>query len=86
MDYEVEQYDAATGTLVAWVRLPLLEFDADTVFYLAYGNSSINSSQQNVSGVWDTNYKMVQHLNDDPSGAAPQSVAATPPSMSVSVS
>jgi Tfp pilus tip-associated adhesin PilY1 len=65
LDYEVEQYDGATGTLVAWVRLPVLEFDADTVFYLAYGNSGISSSLANGPGVWDASFKAVYHLGED---------------------
>ena len=68
LKYEVEQYDGATGTLVAWVRLPVLEFDVDTVFYLAYGNSGISSPQADAPDVWDSNYKGVWHLDEEQSG------------------
>ncbi|CAB1056318.1 hypothetical protein D1BOALGB6SA_1054, partial [Olavius sp. associated proteobacterium Delta 1] len=65
LDHEVESYDGTTGTLVAWVRIPSLKATQDTVFYLAYGNSSISSSQEDVPGVWDANYKGVWHLEED---------------------
>ncbi len=64
LDYEVEQYDGAMGTLVAWVRLPVLEFDVDTVFYLAYGNGSVSSPLADGTGVWDGNYSGVWHLKE----------------------
>ncbi|CAB1057358.1 hypothetical protein D1BOALGB6SA_2097, partial [Olavius sp. associated proteobacterium Delta 1] len=64
LSHEVESYDGTTGTLTAWVKLPVLKFDEDTEFYLYYGNSDISSSQENVAGVWDSNYVMVQHLEE----------------------
>lgn len=61
-DFEVEKYDAATGELVAWVRLPTLASDADTVLYILYGRSSVTTSQENITGVWDGNFEAVYHL------------------------
>ena len=68
LDHEIEQYDPVTGTLVAWVRAPVLFHDTDTLIEMYYGDSAIVSSQENVAGVWDTNYIGVWHLNQ-PSGA-----------------
>jgi len=64
LDYELEQYNPATGQIVAWVRIPTLSHTADTVLYMFYGNSSITTSQQNPSGVWDSNYLDVLHLDE----------------------
>ena len=64
-DHEIESYASSTGALVAWVRIPYLAHDADTEIYMYYGNSGA-SDQQNVEGVWDSNYKMVQHMDEDP--------------------
>ena len=75
LDYEVEQYDGATGSLVAWVRLPVLKFNVDTVFYLAYGNSDISSPQAIGTGVWDGNYKGVWHLSEGTSVTAADATA-----------
>ena len=64
LDHEIEKWDSASGTLAAWVRIPTLKYDEDTVFFIYYGNSSISSSTENAAGVWDSDYKMVQHMND----------------------
>ena len=76
LDYEVESYNPVTGALVAWVRTPTLSHTADTVIYLQYGSSIISASQQNKTGVWDSNYQMVQHLANGSSMAADSSGSA----------
>ncbi|HEV3198581.1 MAG TPA: DUF2341 domain-containing protein, partial [Bryobacteraceae bacterium] len=62
LNHEIEQYDSTTGKLIAWVRVPSLSPTADTVVYLYYSNPSA-SNQQNATGVWDSNYRAVWHLN-----------------------
>ena len=62
LDHEIESYDASTGQLVAWVRIPAVSHTTDTVIYLFYGNSGITTSQENKTGVWDANFKGVWHL------------------------
>jgi len=62
LDHEVEQYDPVTGTLVAWVRIPTLTYDADTTIWMYYGNSDISSPTEDPEGVWDLNYMGVWHL------------------------
>jgi hypothetical protein len=37
-----------------------------------YGNSAVTSPTQNPNGVWDTNFKGVWHLKENPAGTAPQ--------------
>jgi hypothetical protein len=63
INHEIENYDNTTGQLVAWVNITSLLSTRNTSFYMYYGNSSC-SSQENITGVWDTNYSMVQHLNE----------------------
>jgi len=63
-DFEVEKYDPTTGELVAWVRIPSLSSSSDTTLYLCYGDSSVTTSQENVTGVWDSNFKAVWHLGE----------------------
>ncbi len=65
LDHEIEAWSATTGAIVAWVRIPTLSSSSDTVIYLFAGNSGISSSQQNVTGVWDSNFKGVFHLADN---------------------
>ncbi len=69
--HEIESYNGATGALVAWVKVPSLTSAADTTIMMYYGNPSA-ASQQDATNVWDTSYKSVLHLKEDPSGAAPQ--------------
>jgi len=65
LDHEIEKYDAATGEFVAWVEVPSVSSSADTVIRIYYGNSAISTSQEAITGVWDSNYKAVLHMNDD---------------------
>jgi hypothetical protein len=63
LDHELESYNASTGQVIAWVRLPLLSASTDTAIYVYYGNASA-ADQQNKTGVWDGNYKLVWHLGN----------------------
>ncbi len=65
LDYEREYYDETSGELVFWVETDISSTTNKT-FYLYYGNANIASDQQNVSGTWDGDYTLVNHLNDDP--------------------
>ena len=42
LKWEVEKYDGTTGNLIAWVKIPSVSSTTDTVFYLFYGDPSIN--------------------------------------------
>jgi len=66
LNYEIEQYDGATGTLVAWVNIPQLSSQEDTAFYMYYGNPNI-ISLQDPGKTWNSNYQAVWHLNNNPS-------------------
>ena len=71
LSHEIEKYNAATGELVAWVKVPTVSSTVDTVLYMYYGNGTAGN-QQDAANVWDANYKGVWHLKEDPSGGAPQ--------------
>jgi hypothetical protein len=62
LKWEVERYNAATGELIAWVKIPTLSSTTDTTFYLFYGDSTITTNQSDPVNTWDTNYKAVYHL------------------------
>src|SRR5260370_5704363 len=62
LDHEIESYDPSTGTISFWVRIPTLSHTTDTIIYFLYGNSSITTSQENKTGVWDSNYKGIWHF------------------------
>jgi hypothetical protein len=70
--HEIETYNSATGSLVAWVKLPTLSTGAREL-YMYYGNSSA-TAQQNVapvaSAVWSNSYLAVYHMHSDPAGGS----------------
>ena len=76
LDHEIETYTTGTGVLVSWVRVPNLTSSIAKVIYLYYGNPTA-SDQQNATGVWDSSYKGVWHLKEDPAGGAPQAKDST---------
>jgi hypothetical protein len=70
LDYEIESYDAAYANL--WIRIPELKVPNVSI-WMYYGN--LNSvSAQNPTGVWDSNYLLVQHLEES-SGIATDSTS-----------
>jgi len=64
LDYELIEYTATTGELLAWVRFPSLSATSDTDFYIYFGNSSI-TTDQSISSTWDSDYAAVYHLDTD---------------------
>jgi hypothetical protein len=70
LSHEIEKYDPTTGQLIAWVSVPILSASVNTIIYIYYGNASC-ADQWSISGTWDTNFKGVWHLKEDPSGTAP---------------
>jgi len=64
LSHEIEKYDDtdANHQFVAWVKVPSI--NTNTQIYVYYGNSSISTSQENKTGVWDSNYKGVWHLGN----------------------
>ena len=63
LDHEIESWDPASGTLVAWVRIATLPASVDKVIYLHYGEPAA-APQANPEGVWMSSYRGVWHMND----------------------
>jgi hypothetical protein len=62
LDHEIEDYDPVTGTLVAWVRVPVLSASAATTVYVYYGDVGQPCGLQNPAGVWSAaSYSAVYH-------------------------
>ena len=64
LNHEVETYNAGTGAVNYWVKIPTVSHSSDTVIYMCYGNASITASEENKNGVWDSNFKIVAHLGN----------------------
>lgn len=63
LDHAIEKWDARTGELRAWVRIPVLSHEAGTVMYIYYGNASC-PAQESRQGVWDSHTRMVYGPGD----------------------
>jgi hypothetical protein len=63
-DHEIEKWNPETGELIAWVRIPTLKWNSDTDFYVHFGDSTKTVSQENVNGVWDSDYIGVWHFGE----------------------
>ena len=68
LPHEIESFNGTTGELLAWVKIPTLPSGSDTDIYMYYGSANA-SNQQNAAGVWDSNFRMVQHLEETSGGA-----------------
>jgi len=64
LDHEIELYDETNNLLLAWVRVPVLDYDDNTTIFLYYGNSAVTAATENPTGVWDDNYMGVWHLDE----------------------
>jgi hypothetical protein len=64
LDHELENYDGTAGELVAWVRIPTLSATTDTTIYVHFGHSSVCGATENPTGVWNSDYVGVWHLDD----------------------
>jgi len=63
LDIQIENYTASSGEYQAWVRIPTLDYNDNTVLYIYYGNSSANTDPS-VATVWDANFAAVWHMNE----------------------
>ncbi len=63
LDADIQNYDAVTGKLTAWVRMPALSNVSNTVFYMYFGKPGV--SQPPSSGTtWRAGYLGVWHLEE----------------------
>lgn len=76
LSHEIAEYSEAGGYLQAWVKVPALVGSTlpATSLYMYYGNASA-SDQGDTINVWDSNFKMVQHLKDDSTTTTKDSTA-----------
>lgn len=63
LTFELVCYDATTGNLEMYVKIPTLSHTVDTVIYLGYGDASL-SSDGSSSSTWNSHYKAVYHFGD----------------------
>ena len=61
LDFETEYFEDSTLG-VFHVRIPSVSSSVDTTFIMKYGDSKQSTDLSNKTGVWDSNFVMVQHM------------------------
>jgi len=73
--------DPALGEVEIHVKVPSVASATDTDFYVWYNKAgdtlAAETDTYGKHNVWDSNYKLVQHMDQDPSGSSPQMVDST---------
>ncbi len=75
LKWEMERYNAATGEVVASVKIASVSSASDTVFYMRYGGQ-FGSNQSDPVNVWTNSFKGVYHLRDGTNLSAADSLNA----------
>ena len=82
---EIESFitdnDPANGKAAIWVKVPSLSSSSNTTIYIWYNKAGESQpAEDNAYGkenVWDSNFVMVQHMNQTPDGTAGEIVDST---------
>jgi hypothetical protein len=61
---DTESLKITDSEFIGWVKIPELSSSEDTDIYIYYGNNNANEINSNY--VWNTDYVVVQHLNESP--------------------
>lgn len=64
LKFERVVWTATTGAVQFWVNIPTLSVSADTVIYMAYGNSAQSTDLQDAQNTWDSNFIAVHHFTE----------------------
>ncbi|MDD5704778.1 MAG: DUF2341 domain-containing protein [Kiritimatiellae bacterium] len=62
LSHEIEQYDAVSSQLCAWVRIPVCSSASNTSIYMYYGKADA-AGAQDPTNVW-ADYRAVWHLSE----------------------
>lgn len=78
LKYERMAFDngGSTATGIFFVKVPTVATAADTTIYIYYKSAS-PSDGQDAANAWNSNFIGVYHLQQDPSGSAPQMTDST---------
>ena len=62
LDHQVESYTSTNGSLIAWVRIPVLSASVNTTVLMLYGNPQV-SADPSSTATWSSDYAQVMHLD-----------------------
>lgn len=65
LDYEVQDWNESGDSLV-WVEVPQIDTGSNTDYVYLYYNNSNASAGEDAAGTWNSVYKGVWHLDEDP--------------------
>jgi len=78
---EVVRFDTVNNTAEIWTQVPSITASGNTSIWVWYDSSSSNQPAEDATygreNVWDSYYKGVWHLNENPDASAPQFNDAT---------
>jgi uncharacterized protein YjiK len=76
LNYEIEKWNTS-ATSSMWVKIPQIDSGSNTDYiYMYYGNSGATATAT-TTGVWDSNYVSVLHMNASTTAAAPNELDST---------
>ena len=64
LNWDTETYNASTGQLITWVKIPTLSHTVDTTLTMCYGDLVITTYQGISTATWNSNYLAVWHFRD----------------------
>jgi len=74
---EIERWDSGNEKAWLWVKVPSVSSTEDTILYIYYDNTHADNTtyvgvpnSTPAENVWDANFKLVDHLQDDPDNAS----------------
>jgi len=67
LNHEVESYNSSDGGLITWVNVSSISSSSDTTLFMYYGNPDCEN-QEDVEGVWDSNFEAIWHLAETNGG------------------
>ncbi len=82
LNFERASFNATTGAVEFWVKVPTVSNTADTVIYLFYGNSAVTTDQSAPVATWSNGFLLVMHMEGGPTdslGAYSAANTGTPP-------
>ncbi len=66
LKYEIEKWDKPNQEAWIWVKVPTIPGSSNVDYIWMYYNNPVAVDTQDPPNVWDNNFKMVQHMYNDP--------------------
>ncbi|HTF19638.1 MAG TPA: DUF2341 domain-containing protein [Chryseolinea sp.] len=76
LDFQLERYTAATGQIVAWVKVPSITNGTNTTVQIRYGNAAVTTNQS-TTNTWSSGYSGVWHFNNSVGDASANNYTST---------